>query len=452
MVQPPDPVLLAEERRWLSRVEQRGFLGRTLAYLSHGGPGYLQSALTLGGGSASASLLAGAAFGYNLLWVAPLGMLIGVIMLSAVAHQTLSTGLRPFEAMRRFAGAPFAWGWALGALLVSIVWHFAQYSLASQVLVDMAQSRGWDVPRGAMGGLILVWAVTTSQLFGARSKWTDGFDRILKFLIWTIVLCFGLVALKAGISEPGAILRGFFSFRVPESRGDVTGLSLVITGLAAAVGVNMVFLYPYTLLARGWGREHRRLARFDLICGMLLPYVFATGLMVIAAANTIQEDFSGTRISPIEAAATLSGLIGPTWGRIVFQLGVLGMVLTTITMHMVCAGFACSEMFGWRFGSLKYRLALLLPVPGVLGCFFWQELSVWLAVPTSIVSGFLLPVAYLGFIRLQNNRDYLGADRPTGWRGASWMGGMVLATTVVVVFLGWYLVTKGPGFWALVRG
>ena len=103
--------------------------------------------------------------------------------------------------------------------------------------------------------------------------------------------------------------------------------------------------------------------------------------------------------------------IGPFWGRVVFHLGLLGMLLTTITLHMVCAGFAASEMFGWRFGSLRYRLALLLPTPGVLGSVFWSDLSVWVAVPTSILAGFLLPLAYIGFVKLQRSDAYLGEDR-----------------------------------------
>ena len=105
--------------------------------------------------------------------------------------------------------------------------------------------------RGAMGGVILVWAVITAQLFGSRSRATAWFDRLLRVLVWGIVACFGLVAIRAGIEHPGEILRGFLAFRVPESRGDVSGIALVISGLATSVGVNMVFLYPYTLLARG---------------------------------------------------------------------------------------------------------------------------------------------------------------------------------------------------------
>ena len=113
MVHPPDPERLTQERAWLGEVARQPIWRRAFAYAGKGGPGYLQSALTLGGGSASASLLAGAAFGYDLLWVAPLGMLMGGVVLAAVAHQTLSTGERPFEAMRRHAGAVFAWGWAI---------------------------------------------------------------------------------------------------------------------------------------------------------------------------------------------------------------------------------------------------------------------------------------------------------------------------------------------------
>jgi len=148
----------------------------------------------------------------------------------------------------------------------------------------------------------------------------------------------------------------------------------------------------------------------------------------------------------VEAAQTLGGLLGPVWGRVLFDLGLLAMLLTTITLHMVCAGFACSEMFGLKFGSRGYRLALLLPTPGVLGSLFWSDLSVWLAVPTGVITGFLLPLAYIGFVKLQRSEAYLGEDRPKGAAGAAWLGGMVLATIVLLVFLGWYLMTKGPGF------
>ncbi|MBC8328307.1 MAG: divalent metal cation transporter [Planctomycetes bacterium] len=455
MVDAPDPAALEAERRWLVELEAAPAPTRWWAFLKRGGPGYLQAALTLGGGTAASSLFAGAAFGYRLLWVAPVAMLLGVIMMAAVAHQTLSTGLRPFAAMKRYAGPVFAYGWAVGALVASIVWHFAQYSLAGAVIEDIGQVAGFGLGRSAAGFLVLAWAVVVVVGFGASARWTKVFDNSLRILVYGIILCFGFVVLKTGIHDPGALLKGYFAFEIPDGEGGVSGLAVVISGLAAAVGVNMIFLYPYTLLARGWGREHRRLAKFDLGAGMFLPYLLATSLMVIATANVLHygdSPFSGTRLSPVEAAGALAPVVGETFGRVVFDLGILGMAMSTIALHMLCAGFACSEMFGWKVGGAKYKLACLLPAPGVLGAVFWSDMAIWIAVPTTILCGALLPIAYLGFLKLQRSRAYLGGDLPRGRKAAAWFGGMVLATLTITVFLAWFAITRGPGFLEGLKG
>lgn len=449
MARPPDPEEIEAERRLLSGLEHAPAARRAAGYFKLIGPGYLQSAMTLGGGTAVASLFAGALFGYQLLWVAPLAMLFGVIMLSAISYQTLSTGLRPFDAMCRFAGRPLAWGWALGALLSSVIWHFPQYNLAANALVDMGDVIGiGGLDPAIMGFVVLFWAVLLSMLYGRSPTAVRVYERILKYMVWGIVLCFGWVVARTGIRDWGELLSGFVSFRIPDDKDGVAATTLVVSGLAAAVGVNMVFLYPYTLLARGWGREHRRLARFDLFTGMLLPYVLATALMVIATANTIHLDdtFVSANLPISEAARSLASVAGETTGRVVFNLGILGMALSSITLQMLCTGFVCMELFGFAVGSWKYYLATLIPVPGVLGPVLWSKYAMWLAVPTTILCGFLLPAAYIGFILMQRNRDYLGDDTPGGVKGKLWLLGMVLATLVLILFLGHEAIAKLPGY------
>ncbi|MCG3125488.1 MAG: Divalent metal cation transporter MntH [Phycisphaerae bacterium] len=430
---------LERERRFLADLETRPFGERVVGYLKLIGPGYMQSALTLGAGTAASTLFAGAVFGYKLLWVAPVGMLLGVIMFMAIAHQTLSTGVRPFDAVRRFAGAPFAYGWAAAALLSSVIWHFPQYSLAGATLSDIGTAAGLNLPRPAAGALVLVWAIILSMMYGTSNALIRWYERLLKYLVWLIIACFLAVVVRTGISDWGALVRGFLAFEVPAPRNGVSGTTLVVSGLAAAVGVNMTFLYPYSLLSRGWGREHRRLARFDLWSGMFVPYVLATSLMLIATANTIYLDpsFKAASLSPIEASRILAAVIGPTLGRVIFNLGLLAMALSTISLHMVACGFVCSELFGWKIGDWRYRLAMLLPTPGVLGTVFWAKMAVWVAVPTNIICGFLLPLAYLAFVRLQVSRKYLGDDRPRGLRGAAALAAMILSTALLTGFLAW---------------
>lgn len=448
MAHPQAPEALERERRLLEDVRHRGIGEQIRAYWGLIGPGFLQSAMTLGGGTATASIFAGAVFGYSLLWVAPLAMVLGVIMLSAVAYQTLSTGTRPFESMRRHVGAPIAWAWAIGALLASIIWHFSHYALGSALVIDAASIVGLQLTPLWGGVVVLVWAVAISMLYGLSARWVRVYERILKYIVWLVILCFGYVVTQTGVSDWGALVRGLFSFEVPTDRAGVAGATVVLSGLSAAVGVNQIFLYPYTLLARGWGRAHRRLAFFDLGAGTFLPYVLATSLIVIAAANTIHldPDYDGTRLSPVQAAQTLSGVIGPSLGRAIFDLGLLGMVLSSITLHMLACAFVCTEIFGWEFGGTRYRLAMLLPIPGFLGCLYWSEMAVWVAVPTNIVCGLFLPFAYFGFIRLQRSRAYLGADRPDGLIANVWLIGMVAGTILLSTFFLWYLVTAGPSY------
>ncbi|MDP6520403.1 MAG: divalent metal cation transporter [Planctomycetota bacterium] len=461
MVHPPDAEELARERAWLTELEGVSPLKRWGAFLRRGGPGYMQSALTLGGGTAAATLIAGGAFGYNLLWVAPLSMLLGVAILSAVAHQTLSTGQRPLQAVRDHAGPFFAWAFVLGAVLASVIWHFAQYALASAALVDIGAVHGHSWPHGATGIGVLAWAVTWAFTYGRSPRLLRWFENSMRWMVWLIVLCFAIVVARMDLGNLGDVLRGFIPSSlppdfVPKDNPDATigALGVVVASLAAAVGANMIFLYPYTLLARGWGREHRRLARFDLFAGMFLPYLMVTTLMVVAAAGTFTPNgslpFPGKGFGPIDAARILEGTAGPVAGRILFDLGLLGMVLSSITLHLVCCGFAATEIFGWKVGSWRFRAACLLPTPGVLGAFLWQDMKIWIALPTTILTGFLLPVVYLGFMRMQRSRAYLGADRPDGIKGALWLGAMGLATAVLSGFLLWKAATALPAWWAAI--
>ena len=448
MVAPPSPEKLAEERKTLAELDQQGFAARTRGYWKFVGPGYMQSALTLGSGSVASALFGGAVFGYALLWVAPVAMLLGVIMLAAVSHQTLSTGLRPLAAMKRYAGAPFAWAWAFGALIACVVWQFPQFSLAGAVAVDMGRVLGVELKPWWVGVAVLGWASAVSMTYGSSAAWVRGYEKMLKYMVWTVVVCLGLSVMKTGVNDWGALLRGFYAFEIPGERNGVQGIVIVLGGLTSAVGVNMVFLYPYSLLAKGWGREHRRLARFDLFAGMVLPFTLATSLLLIATANTLHLDpnFSGKALSAEEAAGTIAVLLGPTFGRVIFNLGILAMALSTITLEMLAAGFVCSEIFGFKVGGWKYRLGMLVTLPGVLGTVLWTRIAVWVAIPTSILCGFLLPAAYFGFILLHRSRAYLGDDVPRGFGGKVWIGSMIAGTSFLACFLVWYAVKYLPAY------
>lgn len=440
--------LNTSEIQQLTQLANKPALARVPTYLRLSGPGWLQGAMTLGGGSAITSLTIGAVYGYELLWVQPLAMLIGCIMLFALSHQTLSTGIKPFDAMRRHVSPALAWLWAIAALASSIIWGFSHYPLSAGMLEEIiAVSTGFNLQAESDSGAarefylfvlaIAVWMLCayTAWHYGAGGRAVTLFETAIKCLSGMIILAFLWVVISAtagGQIDWSAVLAGYIPGRLP---GDAAGVTTVMAALGTAVGINMTFVYGYTLLDRNWGRAHRELSRWDIVMGLVIPYILVTGLISIAAAGAFYgSDLSiQGKLSPAQAGAMFADAgMGPVTGRLVFAFGVLGMAIGSLVMHMLCCGAAAGAMFGWEPHSTRYRLALLLPTPAVLGVFLWSTMGAYVILPTSAICGFLLPIAYLGWLFLNNNKEYLGQDCPSGRRQVVFNTAMVACIFMVL--------------------
>jgi manganese transport protein len=427
LIQARDPQALEREKATLRTIDARpGFLRRWRGYWGLSGPGWVQSALTLGAGSAGSAIYAGAVFGYRLLWVQPVAMFLGVVVFAAIGHQVLATQARPYDVFRKELHPALAVAWGAVVLLSSIIWQFPQYALAVNVSRDMFAAAGLAVPRAPIALALLIAGTALCWSYGrGRRRGVRLFERVLKYLVLVMSASFLIVVVKTGVDFK-ALLQGLFGFHVPRDR---EGLTIVLGALGAAVGVNMTFLYPYTLLARGWGKEHRGLKNFDLLVSMFLPFVLTTSLVVIACANTLHA--RGIRVQgAVDAAHALAPLAGVAAGRVIFSLGVLGMCFTTLTIEMVICGFVLSEMMGFEPGGRAYRVATMTANIGLLGAFY--RVPFWLPVLASSTALVMLPVAYVGFFILQNKRSYLGNAVPGGLKGAVWNALLLLAVLIVV--------------------
>ncbi|MDP7205775.1 MAG: hypothetical protein QGH11_09415, partial [Pirellulaceae bacterium] len=80
------------DRQLILEAQEKGGLAKLGAYTRLSGPGWLQSAITLGGGSLSGALFLGVLGGSDMLWLQLMAIIMGVVMLSAISHVTLSTG------------------------------------------------------------------------------------------------------------------------------------------------------------------------------------------------------------------------------------------------------------------------------------------------------------------------------------------------------------------------
>ena len=490
------------EREMLSEARARG-LGATIAtYVKLSGPGWLQSAITLGGGSLAGSLYLGVIGGYDFLWLQPLMMVLGVVMLAAIAYVTLSTGQRPFESINTHVSPVLGWGWLVAAMMANLVWAMPQFSLGTAAL---QQNLFPELLGGNAGkflcvlGLFLVASVVV-WFYDSAGVGMKVFDWVLKAMVGLVVVSFfGVVTAMSleGILDWGQILKGF----VPqfgllwrpvadlqpfiEASGNpdywtqailATQRERMIAAAATAVGINMTFLLPYSMLRKGWDSGFRGLATFDLSTGLFIPFLLATSCVVIAAASQFHARFDAAEVEKpaveiagefrsnlekrlsaemgadalaalepeavnaaidglpmadrqlavmlvkrdaFDLAKSLENLFGEGGlTQRIFGVGVLGMALSTIIILMVINGFCVTEMTQRDGDRVVQRLGAVLPgIVGGLGFLaVWgdKQAQFWLAVPTSNFGMALLPIAYVTFFLMMNNRSLLGDAMPRG--------------------------------------
>jgi hypothetical protein len=279
---------IQKDSQLLIDAREKGRLAILGAYLKLSGPGWLQSAITLGGGSLASSLYLGVLVGFSLMWLQPLAMILGIVMLSAIAYVTLSTGQRPFRAINQHVNPVLGWGWLIATMMANLVWSMPQFALGTaaiqqNLLSNVVGTEAMPQPWGKVivASAILIVCVVIVLLYNSGSWGVKLFRIIIKLMVGIIVVCFFGVVVKmtiAGVLDWSRILRGL----VPDFRLLVaptktfepfiaavdykyqafwTNLivgqqrDVMISAASTAVGINMTFMLPYSMLRRQWTKE-----------------------------------------------------------------------------------------------------------------------------------------------------------------------------------------------------
>lgn len=453
------------------------------------------------------------------MWLQPLAMLCGLVMLMALNHVTLWRKETPFDQVKGRISPVLAWAWLGATIVADVVFCTAQNALG---IATVKQNLGGGaIPDMVIAVVLSLVAYGTVVMFSRGVGAAKLFEGMLKALVAVVVLCFFGAAgylVSTGGADLGAILKGL----VPNPQGmftpsqslepmiEATGpmadwwrefiagnqRDRIITGFGTAVGINMTFLLPYTVRARGWGKKHEELSRFDLVIALFVPYAVATTLLVVVASAQFHgktDDVLGADGKPVAAYAanyykvlesrqnqeegapfapddipvmadylpeadrklaaaltnrdagqlskSLEPVLGPTGANLVFGIGILAMALSTMMVHMLMNGYAVSQAVG-RPGEGKPFL-LGAAIPGALALFapiVWTgDAKVALQVPAAMIATSLLPIAYLGILLLMNRTDP-GEPKPPLWIN------LLLVLVLAIAGFGsyWSLSTGGP--------
>ncbi len=395
------------------------------------GPGALVAAAFIGPGTVTACTLAGANFGYALIW--------------ALVFATVATIILQDMAARLGAGARLGLGEALMQAVGDgpMKWAAAGLVIAALVIGNSAYEAG-NLAGGALGaeaifgdGIDRRWIVMTLALLAIGALWHGHYKVIEKLLVGLVLVMSAAFIASALIVRPdfGALASGLVP-RVPAG-GLLTAVALIGTTI---VPYNL-FLHAAAAREKWQGADGITLARRDGVVSIGLGGLVSILIVTSAASALFQSGLE------VENATDMARAIEPAFGpaaRYLIGIGLLAAGLTsTITAPMATA-YALSEIVGGDASQRKrlFRATSLGVVAVGTAISLLGIKPVELILIAQYANGLLLPIIAIFLLIVMNRKALLG-EHANGI-AANLAGGAVV---LVTIGLGLRAILRAAGIW-----
>ena len=405
------------------------------------GPGLITGAADDDPSGISTYSVAGASFGYGLLWTALFSFPLMAAVQLMCARLGMVTGLGLAGVVRRRYSPPILWG-ACALLIVANTFNIGAD------LGGMA-----EVMQMMTGVTSYFWLPLFTILIVVLLVWLS-YKHIARIFKWLTIVLFSYV-LAAFLAHPRwrDVLKATL---VPQLRLDATYVATILGVLGTTISPYLFFwqaaqeveeeraMGRRTLRARmGATDAELRAMRSDVLTGMAFAGVVMYFIIVTTGATlyaTGNRDIETAR----QAAEALRPLAGPGayW---LFTLGLIGTGMLGVPVLAGSAAYAVSEAMHWR-GSLADRprrapkFYAVLAVAVLLGLVlnYLKLNAVRMLFWAAVLNGMLAPPLIILVTLLSSDRSVMGARvNPLVLTILGWLTAAVMLAATVMMFVTW---------------
>jgi Mn2+/Fe2+ NRAMP family transporter len=383
--------------RWRGRLGIR-LPPRLLLILAVIGPGIITANVDNDSGGIATYSLAGAQFGYGLLWsLIPITVAL-IVVQEMCARMGVVTGKGLADLIREQYGVKATFYIMIALLVTNLANTVAEFAGVAAALEIFGVSKYVSIPISA---LFVWWLV----VYGT-------YRRVEK--VFLVACVFYVSYLISGfLARPpwGEVLTRMV---VPEFSWRSEYIVMLIGLVGTTIAPWMQFYLQAAVVEKGVRLADYKYSRYDVIVGCIFTDVVAMFIIVACAATLFQHQI------PINTAADAALALAPLAGKYCAGLFAFGLfnaslfaasVLPLSTAYYVCEGFGWETGIDRRFreAPLFFGLYTALILLGAVFILIPRFPLLEVMYLSQVVNGVLLPFVLIFMLLLINRRDLMGA-------------------------------------------
>jgi len=379
------------------KLTRKRFFKRMAIFLMILGPGIITGSVDNDAGGITTYSLAGAQFGYGLIWTLIPSFIVLVIIQEMNARMGIVTGKGLADLIRENASIKITFFIFLGLLLTGIGNTTTEFAGVAGSMEVFGVSKYISVP--VVG--VLVWFLVVKGTYKIA-------ERI--FLIFSMSLLAYVVSAimgKPDWQEIGdAVIR-------PRMEMNTKSVTMVIGLVGTTIAPWMQFYMQSTVIEKGLKMNNYRYTLADIIVGCIITVVVAFFIMV-ACASTLHPN--GIEINEAKDAAMA---LKPLAGNLASQVFAFGLFIASIfsaTILPLATAFFICEAFGFEAGIDKkwnearefYILYTGTLIISVIIILIPNAPLIPISLWSQVINGILLPVVLISMMILINKKRIMG--------------------------------------------
>ncbi len=415
---------------------RRPILARIATFFAILGPGIITANVDNDAGGITTYSLAGARFGYSLLWTLIPVTVALIVVQEMVARMGAVTGKTLADLIREKFGVRPMFFLLLALLFADLGNTVAEFAGWASALEIFGVSKYLSVPIGAAA----VWLLVVKGTYRVVEK--------IFLIACTIYLTY---VVSAFFSHPdwGRVGRNLIT---PHLRVDGAYLAMIIGVVGTTIAPWMQFYLQSAVVEKGIRAEDYGYCRTDVIVGCVVTDVVALFIIVACGATLFTK---GIHIEDAKDAALALAPLAGKYASTLFAIGLANAslfaasILPLATAYYVCEGmgwesgidkdFRSAPQFFWLYSALIALGAMIILVPSAP--------LVLIMYLSQVVNGMLLPFVLIFMLKLINDRELMGEHvNSKAFNGIAWTSTVVMIVLTILLVI----VTVFPGLPTLV--